>query len=169
MAEALSPEELVHLLNEYLTLMTNVILKYDGTLDKYMGDAIMAIYGAPLEQPDHPTKACRSAIEMIAGLKKLNEKWIEEGKTPLDIGIGINTGMMVAGNMGSDLRFDYTVMGDAVNLASRLEGANKIYNTNILIGETTYEQVRAEYVCLELDKVRVEGKTRPVGCTSELP
>jgi len=161
-AEDLSPEELVHLLNEYLTVMTNIILKYDGTLDKYVGDAIMAIFGAPLEQSDHPMRACRSALEMIAGLEKLNEKWIGEGKKPLDMGIGINTGIMVVGNMGSELRFDYTVMGDSVNLASRLEGANKTYKTNILIGETTYEQVRAEYVCLELDKVRVKGKTRPV-------
>jgi adenylate cyclase len=142
--------------------MTDIILKYDGTLDKYMGDAIMAIYGAPLEQPDHPVRACRSALEMMAGLKKLNEKWLEEGKKPLDMGIGINTGIMVVGNMGSELRFDYTVMGDSVNLASRLEGANKTYKTNILISETTYEQVKVEFVCMELDKVRVRGKTKPV-------
>ena len=124
-SEDLSPEELVHLLNEYLTVMTDIILKYDGTLDKYMGDAIMAISGAPLKQPDHPFRACRSALEMMAGLKKLNEKWREEGEKPIDVGIGINTGNMVVGNMGSELRFDYTVMGDAVNLASRLEDANK--------------------------------------------
>jgi len=161
-SEDLSPKELVHLLNEYLTVMTDIILKFDGTLDKYMGDAIMAIYGAPLKQPDHPIRACRSALEMMAGLKKLNEKWVEEGKKPLDVGIGINTGVMVVGNMGSELRFDYTVMGDSVNLASRLEDANKTYKTNILISETTYEQVKVEFVCMELDKVRVKGKTRPV-------
>jgi adenylate cyclase len=161
-SEDLSPEELVHLLNEYLTVMTDIILKYDGTLDKYMGDAIMAIYGAPLKQPDHPFRACRSALEMMAGLKKLNEKWREEGEKPLDVGIGINTGNMVVGNMGSELRFDYTVMGDAVNLASRLEDANKTYKTNVLISETTYEQVKGEFVCMELDKVRVKGKTKPV-------
>ncbi len=161
-SEDLSPEELVHLLNEYLTVMTDIILKFNGTLDKYMGDAIMAIYGAPLKQPDHPIMACRSALEMMAGLKKLNKKWIEEGKKPLDVGIGINTGLMVVGNMGSELRFDYTVMGDSVNLASRLEGANKTYKTNILISETTYEQVKVEFVCMELDNVRVKGKTQPV-------
>ena len=161
-SEDLSPEALVRLLNEYLTVMTNIILKYDGTLDKYMGDAIMAIYGAPHEQTDHPFKVCRSALEMMEGLNKLNEKWIGEGKKTLNVGIGINTGIMVVGNMGSELRFDYTVMGDSVNLASRLENANKTYKTNILISETTYERVKAEFVCMELDKVRVKGKTQPV-------
>ena len=130
-SEGLSPEELVHLLNEYLTVMTDVVFKYDGTLDKYMGDAIMAIYGAPYEQQNHPASACHSALEMMEKLRKLNEKWNSEGKKPLDIGIGINTGMMMVGNMGSDQRFDYTVMGDTVNLGSRLEGINKNYRTNI--------------------------------------
>ena len=161
-SEGLTPEELVNLLNEYLTVMTDIVFKYNGTLDKYIGDAIMAIYGAPLEQPDHPSKACRSAIDMIEGLKRLNEKWIQEGKTPLDIGIGINTGPMMVGNMGSDQRFDYTVMGDAVNLGSRLEGANKSYRTNILISESTYKRVKDEFVCMELDSVRVKGRILPV-------
>ncbi|MGD2124595.1 MAG: adenylate/guanylate cyclase domain-containing protein [Desulfobacteraceae bacterium] len=161
-SEGMTPEELVHLLNEYLTIMTDIVFKYDGTLDKYMGDAIMAVYGAPLEQRDHPHRACYSALEMMEGLRKLNEKWTREGKTPLDIGIGINTGMMMVGNMGSEQRFDYTVMGDAVNLGSRLEGANKNYQTNILISEYTYERVKDKFVCMELDSVRVKGKTLPV-------
>lgn len=161
-SEGLSPEELVRLLNEYLTVMTNVVFKHDGTLDKYMGDAIMAIYGAPLDQPDHPYRACRSALDMMKELKGLNEKWIREGKKPLDIGIGINTGMMMVGNMGSEQRFDYTVMGDAVNLGSRLEGANKNYQTNILVSEFTYERVKDAFVCMELDSVQVKGKSRPV-------
>jgi adenylate cyclase len=161
-SEGLTPEELVHLLNEYLTAMTNVVFKYDGTLDKYMGDAVMAFYGAPLDQPDHPHRACRSALDMMEELKGLNEKWIRQGKPPLDIGIGINTGMMMVGNMGSEQRFDYTVMGDAVNLGSRLEGANKNYQTNILISESTYERVKGAFVCMELDSVRVKGKLRPV-------
>ena len=161
-SEGLTPEALVHLLNEYLTVMTDIVFKYDGTLDKYIGDALMAVYGAPLEQPDHPQKACASALDMMEGLKNLNEKWIQEGKKPLDIGIGINTGMMMVGNMGSDQRFDYTVMGDAVNLSSRLEGANKAYKTNILISDTTYNIVKDEFVCMELDSVRVKGKTLPV-------
>jgi adenylate cyclase len=161
-AERLTPEDLVHLLNEYLTVMTDIVFKYDGTLDKYMGDAVMAIYGAPLEQPDHSSRACYSALEMMEGLKKLNEEWIRSGKNPLDIGIGINTGMMMVGNMGSEQRFDYTVMGDAVNLGSRLEGANKNYKTNILISEFTYEKVKDEFACMELDSVKVKGKTLPV-------
>jgi len=161
-SEGLTPEELVHLLNEYLTVMTDIVFKYDGTLDKYMGDAIMAVYGAPLDQPDHPSRACHSALDMMVGLKGLNEKWINEGKKPLDIGIGINTGPMMVGNMGSDQRFDYTVMGDAVNLGSRLEGANKSYNTNILISDSTYQRVKDTFVCMELDSVRVKGKTLPV-------
>ncbi|MDY6972717.1 MAG: adenylate/guanylate cyclase domain-containing protein, partial [Thermodesulfobacteriota bacterium] len=161
-SEGLAPEDLVHLLNEYLTVMTDVVFKYDGTLDKYMGDAIMAIYGAPLNQQDHPSRACHSALEMMEKLNKLNKKWIREGKPPMDIGIGINTDMMMVGNMGSDQRFDYTVMGDAVNLGSRLEGINKNYRTNILISESTYERVKDEFVCMEVDRVRVKGKTLPV-------
>jgi len=161
-SESLGPEELVHLINEYLTVMTDVVFKYGGTLDKYMGDAIMAIYGAPLDQEDHPFRACHSALEMMDKLKDLNERWLREGKTPLDIGIGINTGMMMVGNMGSVQRFDYTVMGDAVNLGSRLEGANKNYKTHILISEFTYERVKEEFVCLEVDSVQVKGKTQPV-------
>ncbi|MBW2117774.1 MAG: adenylate/guanylate cyclase domain-containing protein [Deltaproteobacteria bacterium] len=161
-SEGMTPEELVNLLNEYLTVMTDIVFKYDGTLDKYIGDALMAIYGAPLEQQNHPASACHSALEMMQELKKLNEKWIAEGKSPLNIGIGINTGDMMVGNMGSDQRFDYTVMGDAVNLGARLEGANKNYRTNILISEFTYERVKDEFVCMEVDSVRVKGKTLPV-------
>lgn len=161
-AEGLTPEDLVHLLNEYLTVMTDIVFKYDGTLDKYMGDAIMAIYGAPLDLPDHPFKACQSALEMIKELKRLNQKWIGEGKQPMDIGIGINTSPMMVGNMGSVQRFDFTVMGDSVNLGSRLEGANKSYKTNIIISEFTFERVKNELACMELDSVRVKGKKQPV-------
>jgi len=161
-SEGLSPEELVHLLNEYLTVMTDIVFKHEGTLDKYMGDAIMAIYGAPFEQEDHAARACLSALEMMEALKLLNKKWMGEGKPPLDIGIGINTGLMMVGNMGSEQLFDYTVMGDAVNLGSRLESANKSYRTNILISESTYEEVREEFVCMEVDSVRVKGKNLPV-------
>ena len=161
-AEGLTPEELVNLLNEYLTVMTDVVFKYDGTLDKYIGDAIMAVYGAPLDLPDHPFKACQSALEMIKGLKRLNQKWVGEGKQPMDIGIGINTSPMMVGNMGSKQRFDFTAMGDSVNLGSRLEGANKSYKTSIIIGELTYESVKNEFVCMELDSVKVKGKKQPV-------
>jgi adenylate cyclase len=161
-AEGMTPEDLVQLLNEYLTVMTDIVFKYEGTLDKYMGDALMAIYGAPLDQRDHALRACHSAIEMMEGLKKLNQKWIREEKKPLDIGIGINTGLMMVGNMGSEQLFDYTVMGDSVNLSARLEGANKTYQTNILISEFTYERVKQDFACMELDSVRVKGKRLPV-------
>ncbi len=161
-SERLTPEELVHLLNEYLTAMTDIVFKYDGLLDKYMGDAIMAVFGAPLDQPDHPKRACMTAIRMMEELKKLQKKWSDEERPVLDIGIGVNSGDMVVGNMGSEMRFDYTVMGDSVNLGSRLEGINKEYGTNIVISEFTYESVKDTLFCRELDSVRVKGKTLPV-------
>jgi adenylate cyclase len=150
------------LLNEYLTAMTDIVFKYDGLLDKYMGDAVMAVYGAPLDQPDHALRACLTALDMINALKKLQEKWSAEGRPVLDIGVGINSGAMVVGNMGSEMRFDYTVMGDSVNLGSRLEGINKEYGTNIVISEFTYAAVKDALLCRELDSVRVKGKKLPV-------
>lgn len=161
-SEKLTPEELVHLLNEYLTAMTDIVFKYDGTLDKYMGDAIMAIFGAPLDQPDHAKRACLTALDMMEKLRLLQKKWQEEGKPPLNIGIGINSGDMVVGNMGSQMRFDYTVMGDMVNLGSRLEGTNKEYGSNIIFSEFTYDAVKDHVCCRELDSVRVKGKKLPV-------
>ena len=139
-SEKLTPEELVALLNEYLTAMTNKVFQYDGLLDKYMGDAIMAVFGAPLDQPDHARRACLTALAMMKELHQLQKKWRDEGRPAFDIGIGINSGDMVVGNMGSEMRFDYTVMGDMVNLGSRLEGTNKEYGTNIIISEFTYEK-----------------------------
>ncbi len=163
-SEKLDPEALVHLLNQYLTVMTNLVFKYDGLVDKYIGDAVMAVWGAPLSQPEHARLACCSALEMMAELRALREDWKQEDPDIpfIDIGIGVNSGPMVVGNMGSESRFDYTVMGDAVNLGSRLEGANKQYGTNILIGEITYEQVNEDFYCRELDSVAVKGKERPV-------
>jgi adenylate cyclase len=161
-SEHMTPEALVKFLNEYLTKMTDIIFKYDGLLDKYMGDAIMAIWGAPLDQPDHAPRACYTALDMVDELRVLQEKWAAEGMPRLKIGIGINAGPMVVGNMGSDRRFDYTVMGDSVNLGSRLEGLNKVYGTNIIVSEMTYERVREEILGRELDSVRVKGKGQPV-------
>ncbi|MFO7570743.1 MAG: adenylate/guanylate cyclase domain-containing protein [Smithellaceae bacterium] len=161
-AETLTPEELVALLNEYLTVMTKKVFAHDGLLDKYMGDAIMAVYGAPIDQPDHAHRACLTALEMIRALGPLREKWQEEGRAAFDIGIGISTGEMVVGNMGSQMRFDYTVMGDRVNLGSRLEGLNKEYGTRIIISEFTYLEVKETMCCRELDRVRVQGKSRSV-------
>jgi len=161
-SEQLSPEALVSLLNEYLTAMTNKVFKYDGLLDKYIGDAIMAVFGAPIDQPDHALRACRTALEMMEELRNLQKKWESEGKPKIDIGIGINSGDMVVGNMGSEMRFDYTVMGDNVNLASRLEGLNKEYGTHIIISENTFERVKNDLIAREIDAVRVKGKRLPV-------
>lgn len=122
----------------------------------------MAIYGTPIEQDDHAVRACASALDMMAQLRKLRPGWQEQCKPAIDIGIGINSGIMTAGNMGSEKRFDFTVMGDNVNLGSRLEGANKQYGTNIIISEYTYQEVKAMFVTRELDMVRVKGKQEPV-------
>ena len=163
-SEQMDPDALIELLNEYLTPMTDLVFKYDGLLDKYIGDAIMALYGAPLEIEDHALKACRTGLEMLEKLKELRRMWAEKDPAipRVDCRIGLNTGVIVVGNMGSQDRFDYTAVGDDVNLASRLEGAGKEYDTNIIIGEATHEQVKEEMVCRELDLIEVVGKTRPV-------
>ena len=158
----MAPEKLVKFLNEYLTKMTDIVFRYDGLLDKYIGDAIMAIWGAPLDQADHPLRACYTALEMVDELHLLQRKWAAEGMPRLNIGIGINAGPMVVGNMGSERRFDYTVMGASVNLGSRLEGLNKVYGTNIISTDMTYERVQEELLGRELDLVRVVGQDQPV-------
>jgi adenylate cyclase len=160
--EGLTPDELVLLLNEYLGEMTDVIFTRWGTLDKYIGDAIMAFWGSPYPQADHATKACSAALDMIARLDQLNHKWEQEGKKQLNIGIGLNTGPVNVGNMGSSKRLAWTVMGDHVNLASRLEGLTKEYHSRIVVSEYTWQVVADGYVGRELDRIRVKGKTRPV-------
>ncbi|MFW6366245.1 MAG: CHASE2 domain-containing protein [Spirochaetota bacterium] len=161
-SEQLTPEELVEHLNIYLQTMTDIVINYDGTLDKYIGDAIMAFWGAPIPQEDHAFRACSAAIEMMSALDGLNRTWESEGKPPLEIGIGLNSGDMVVGNMGSASRMDYTLMGDNVNLGARLEGTNKVYGTHIIISEYTYEVVKDRVYARELDHIRVKGKARPV-------
>ncbi len=162
-SENMSPEELVQFLNEYLSAMTKIVLSYEGTVDKYMGDAIMAFYGAPIRQDAHAVQACKTAVDMIQRLKELHTEWKKRHLPPMEIGIGINTGEMSIGNMGSEERFDYTILGDNVNLASRLEGVNKQYGTNIIISQFTYEQIKHEpFVMRELDSVVVKGKEQPV-------
>jgi adenylate cyclase len=164
LSEKLDPHVLLEFLNEYLTPMTDIIVSDNrGTLDKYIGDAIMAFWGAPQEQPDHALLACQAALEMMDRLQTLKVGWKEKGLPEIDIGVGINTGPMSVGFVGSQDRFyNYTVLGDAVNLASRLEGANKEYGTHVIIGPTTYEQVEGRVVARELDQVRVKGKREPV-------
>lgn len=161
-SESLTPEALVELLNEYLDEMTEIIIKYNGTLDKYEGDAIMAFWGAPIPQRDHALRACLTALEMQKRLLMLHPKWKKEGKPLLEVRIGLNTGSMIAGNMGGRKRFDYTVIGDSVNLASRLEGANKQYRSKIMVSEFTYQHVRNKLLVRELDLIQVKGKTEPV-------
>jgi adenylate cyclase len=161
-AESLPPGELVEWLNEYLSEMTDIVLAHDGIIDKYEGDLIMAEFGAPLADPEHALKACRAALAMQKRLGELRERWRKEGRAALHARIGLCTGSVVLGNMGSRAVHDYTVIGDAVNLASRLEGANKVFGSEIMISETTYEQAREGIVCRELDLLRVKGKRRAV-------
>lgn len=161
------PQGLTALMNRFLTPLSNAIMVRRGTIDKYMGDAIMAFWNAPLDDPRHAAHACEAALDMIARLDAVNAERAEEAERegkpfiPLKIGIGINTGEVVVGNMGSDLRFDYSVLGDSVNLASRLEGQSKSYGVPIILGSRTAELVRDEFALLELDAIRVKGKTEP--------
>ncbi len=161
-SERLEPEELVHLLNEYLTEMTSIITKDQGLVDKYMGDGIMAFWGAPLDQIDHAKMACSSSLEMMDKLRELQKKWKKEDIPSFDIGIGLNSGDAIVGNMGSNSRFDYTAMGDNVNIASRMEGLNKMYGTNIIISENTYKIVKDKFESRKLDVVKVKGKKKPI-------
>lgn len=161
-SEQLQAEELVDLLNLYLTDMTEIILRHEGTVDKYEGDAIIAFFGAPISYQDHATRTCLSAIEMQERLAQLREGWKQEGKHELFMRIGINTGQVVVGNMGSVNRMDYTMMGDSVNLAARLEGVNKQYQTQTMISEFTYEMAKQDIEAREVDSIRVVGKSEPV-------
>lgn len=160
-AENKQPEELVSFINEYLNEMTEIVLANEGTLDKYLGDAVMAFWGAPIEVENHAYKACLTALQMQNKLAEMREKWSKSGETPIRIRIGINTGDVIVGNIGGVKRFDYTVLGDDVNLASRLEGANKEYGTNIMIGDSTLEKCKDKILSRELDVIRVKGKSKP--------
>jgi adenylate cyclase len=157
------PQGLTQLINRFLTPMTNIIMKNEGTIDKYMGDCIMAFWNAPLDTEKHEQKALQSAIDMLKHLETLNEELVNEGKLPISIGIGINSGECVVGNMGSDQRFDYSVLGDAVNLASRLEGQSKGYGVTLIIGSDTRTKLISdqELEFPELDLIAVKGKTEP--------
>jgi adenylate cyclase len=161
-SEKLDPKVLADLLNEYLTPMTDLVFKNRGTLDKYMGDAIMAFFGAPLSFKDHGKWACRCALEHARRLQELNEHFRKRQLPELRMGIGLNTGEVSVGNMGSQSVRNYTVMGDQVNLASRLEGATKQYGVDILISHTTYEAVKKSFLCREVDWLRVKGKKQGV-------
>jgi adenylate cyclase len=160
LSESMTPQELVNHLNLYLTAMTDVILEYQGTLDKYVGDEIMCFWGAPLPQEDHAMLACKCALRQMQVLAELNAGWPQERR--INIGIGLNSGIMTVGNMGSLGRMNYTLTGDNVNLGARLEGTNKAYLTKVIMSEYTYGLVKDRVIARELDNIRVKGKNRPV-------
>jgi len=161
-SERLAPEDLVELLNLYLGDMTDMVFAHDGMLDKYIGDGLMAVWGAPLPQVDHAARACHAALGMVERLHHVNEHGARRGWPELKIRIGLNSGEMVFGNMGSARHLSLTVMGDNVNLASRLEGISKLYGTTIIAAEATVQSAGDEFLMRELDWVRVRGKTQPV-------
>jgi adenylate cyclase len=161
------PQGLTRLMNRFLTPLTNAIIERKGTIDKYIGDAIMAFWNAPLDDPQQEINACEAALEMLARADKLNQDFKREadlngGKyMPLRVGIGLNTGPCVVGNMGSDFRFNYSVLGDTVNVASRLEARTKDYRIPIVIGSGTEQNAKEKFVTMEIDRIQVKGKTEP--------
>jgi adenylate cyclase len=157
-SEKMPPEVVIKTLNEHLNMMVSVVFKNHGTLDKFIGDCVMAYWGAPLAQPNHAELAARAALEMIEGLEKLNEKWQSEGRPVLKIGVGLNTGEMLFGNIGSEQRMDFTVIGDNVNLGSRLESATKDLHATIVISEATYHEIREIAEVRPLGSISVKGK-----------
>ncbi|TVQ22579.1 MAG: adenylate/guanylate cyclase domain-containing protein, partial [Spirochaetaceae bacterium] len=171
-SEGLTSQQLVKYLNGYLTAMTDVILEYNGTLDKYVGDEIMCFWGAPLPQRDHRILACKCALRQMEVLHEFNERmarlrveteeWAFLPPEPIEIGIGINSGLMTVGNMGSSGRLNYTLMGDHVNLGARLEGQNKMYGTHVIVSEYTHDAIRDKIVARDLDNIKVKGKNKPV-------
>ncbi len=163
-SEKRKPEEVVSILNEYLDAMTKVIVAHKGTLDKYVGDEIMAVFGAPHFQPpeENAKSAVTCALKMLERLKELHEEWKQRGLEPLDIGIGINTGEMVVGNMGSELRMDYTVIGDAVNLGARVEALTRQFNVRLIVTEATYVYIKSLVEARPLESIKVKGKEIPV-------
>jgi adenylate cyclase len=161
-SEKMPPEVVIQTLNEHLNMMVSMVFKHGGTLDKFIGDCVMAYWGAPLAQPNHAELAARTALEMVEGLEKLNKKWQSEGRPVLKIGVGLNTGEMLFGNIGSEQRMDFTVMGDNVNLGSRLESATKELHATIVISEATYHEIRDQAEVRPLGTITVKGKEQPV-------
>ena len=162
MTEKGQPEAIVAMLNQYFSRMVDIVFAHRGTLDKFVGDMVMALYGAPLDDADHADHAVQTALAMVAELERLNEEWARSGRPPMDIGIGINSGEMIAGNIGAEAIRSYTVIGDNVNLGSRLESLNKDYGTRIIVSQFTVERLKQRYDLQPLGAVRVKGKTTSV-------
>ena len=162
LSEAGQPEDVIRQLNEYFSRMVALLFQHHGTLDKFVGDMIMGLFNAPVADPDHADHAVQMALAMLRELKTLNKGWAQQGRPTFDIGIGINTGEMIVGNLGSEQTLSYTVVGDNVNLGSRLESLNKQFQTHIIISESTRSRLNGEYSIRPLGKVTVKGKTREV-------
>lgn len=160
MSEKMSAEEVSVILNEYFTEIEPIISRHNGVINKFIGDAVMAIFGEPIQDKDHAINSVKCANEMLKKVKELQEKWINEGKPKIEIGVGINTGEVFVGNIGSEIRLEYTVIGDVVNLASRIESYNKVYKTNFLISATTYDKVRNIADVIKISEVSIRGKSK---------
>ena len=160
MSEKLEPDEISVILNEYFTALEPIISSYNGVINKFIGDAIMAIFGEPIQDKDHAVNAVKCADAMLKKVQELQQKWLEEGKPKIEIGVGINTGEAFVGNIGSEKRLEYTVIGDMVNLASRIESYNKVYKTQFLISSFTYQYVRGIADVIKISEVKIRGKEK---------
>ena len=160
MSEKMSAEDVSMILNEYFTEMEPIITKYNGVINKFIGDAVMAIFGEPIQDINHPQNAVKCAYEMHKKVEYLREKWLYEGKPKIEIGVGINTGEVFIGNIGSETRMEYTVIGDTVNLASRIESYNKVYKTNLLVSSSTYEAIADIADVIKISEVQIRGKAK---------
>jgi len=161
-SETKSPKELVAFLNDYFAGATKIYLKYNGTIDKFIGDAVMVLFGAPVWSEDHALQACRGAYEFHRSIQEITKAARAKGEPVFSTRIGVNTGRMIVGSIGSSLRMEYTAIGDTVNLASRLEGVNKFYGTSLMISEFTAATAVREFLLRELDLIRVKGKKEPI-------
>lgn len=157
-SESLEPEAVSAILNEYFSEMVPIITKYNGVINKFVGDALLVVFGAPISDPIHPLNSILCAIEMLEKVDELQEKWLKQGKSKVEIGIGVNTGIAFVGNIGSQDRLEYTVIGDTVNVASRIESYNKLYGTRLLISDTTYQRVKEKVDVIRISSVSIKGK-----------
>ena len=162
MSERLSADEVSVILNEYFTEIEPIVTRHNGVINKFIGDAVMAIFGEPIQDENHPKNAVRCACEMLDKVKELQQKWLDEGKPKIEIGIGINTGEAFVGNIGSEKRMEYTVIGDMVNLASRIEGNNKVFKTNLLISSSTFASAKNIIDTVKISNVKIRGKEKPL-------